>query len=64
MAVSRKTPAAARKTKGSRATQRMVVLVATRKGAWLYHGDAERRTWRADGPHFLGQRLQKLLGVG
>ncbi len=33
---------------------RLVVLVATRKGAWLFHGDAKRRTWKADGPHFLG----------
>ena len=32
----------------------IVVLVATRKGAWLYHSDAARKTWRADGPHFLG----------
>jgi hypothetical protein len=35
-------------------TDRLVLLVATRKGAWLFHGDAERRRWRADGPHFLG----------
>ena len=30
------------------------LFIATRKGAWLYHSDATRRTWRADGPHFLG----------
>lgn len=35
-------------------TDRLVLLVATRKGAWLFHGEAERRRWRADGPHFLG----------
>jgi photosystem II stability/assembly factor-like uncharacterized protein len=33
---------------------RLLLLVATRKGAWLFHGDAARRTWRIDGPHFLG----------
>jgi photosystem II stability/assembly factor-like uncharacterized protein len=33
---------------------RLVILVATRKGAWLFHGDAKRRAWKADGPHFLG----------
>jgi photosystem II stability/assembly factor-like uncharacterized protein len=33
---------------------RLAVLVATRKGAWLFHGDAKRRAWKADGPHFLG----------
>ena len=24
----------------------MVLLIATRKGAWLYHGDARRESWR------------------
>jgi hypothetical protein len=40
---------------------RVVVLVATRKGAWLFHGDAVRRTWRADGPHFLGHIVNHLV---
>lgn len=31
-----------------------VILVATRKGAWFFHGDARRKTWKTDGPHFLG----------
>ena len=38
----------------------LVLLVATRKGAWLLHGDAERRGWRVDGPHFLGQNISHL----
>src|SRR5262245_13174053 len=38
-----------------------VVLVATRKGAWLYHGDTERETWRADGPHFLGHIISHVV---
>ena len=33
---------------------RLVLLVATRKGAWLFHGDSARRSFRLDGPHFLG----------
>lgn len=33
---------------------RVVLLVGTRKGAWLFHGDASRKRWRANGPHFLG----------
>jgi photosystem II stability/assembly factor-like uncharacterized protein len=37
--------------------QRLLLMVATRKGAWLFHGDARRRTWRADGPHFLGHTI-------
>jgi hypothetical protein len=40
---------------------RALVLVATRKGAWLYHGDAARRAWRADGPHFLGHIVSHVV---
>ncbi len=36
---------------------RLVILVATRKGAWLFHGDARRKAWVADGPHFLGHNI-------
>jgi hypothetical protein len=39
----------------------MVVLVATRKGAWLYHSDAARRSWQVDGPHFLGHTISHLV---
>jgi hypothetical protein len=39
----------------------VVLLVATRKGAWLYHGDRERQTWRVDGPHFLGHIISHLV---
>ena len=39
---------------------RLVILVATRKGAWLFHGDSRRKTWRADGPHFLGHTVSHL----
>jgi hypothetical protein len=35
----------------------LVLLVATRKGLWLVHGDAARRAWRLDGPHFLGHEV-------
>lgn len=42
-------------------TKRIVVLVATRKGAWLFHGDAARRSWRADGPHFLGHIVNHVV---
>jgi hypothetical protein len=41
--------------------RRVVVLVATRKGAWLFHGDARRKTWRADGPHFLGHIVSHVV---
>lgn len=42
------------------APARLVVLVATRKGAWLLHGDRTRRTWKVDGPHFLGHTISHL----
>jgi photosystem II stability/assembly factor-like uncharacterized protein len=44
-----------------RPTNRALVLVATRKGAWLLHGDAARKTWRVDGPHFLGHIIHHLV---
>ncbi len=37
------------------------LLVATRKGAWLLHSDKRRRTWRTDGPHFLGHTVSHLM---
>jgi hypothetical protein len=45
----------------ARRAPRPVVLVATRKGAWIFHGDAARRRWRVDGPHFLGHVLSHLV---
>src|SRR3989304_3775283 len=44
-----------------RPSRRVVVLVATRKGAWLFHGDTKRNTWRVDGPHFLGPIVNPLV---
>lgn len=39
----------------------LVLLVATRKGAWIYRSDAGRREWRAEGPHFLGHVIHHLV---
>jgi len=44
-----------------RPAPRTLALVATRKGAWLFHGDGARRSWRADGPHFLGHVVHHLV---
>ena len=38
-----------------------LLLVATRKGAWLFQADAARRKWRTDGPHFLGHIINHLV---
>ncbi len=53
--------ARARKRTVKAKSKRIVVLVATRKGAWLFHGDAARKTWRADGPHFLGHIVNHVV---
>lgn len=39
----------------------VLLLVATRKGAWLYRSDAACKTWQVDGPHFLGHVIQHLV---
>jgi photosystem II stability/assembly factor-like uncharacterized protein len=41
--------------------RKVLVLVATRKGAWLYRGNAARKKWKADGPHFLGHIINHLM---
>lgn len=51
----------ARKTRRAAAPARLALLVATRKGAWIFHGDAKRKTWQADGPHFLGHTISHVV---
>jgi hypothetical protein len=38
-----------------------VLLVGTRKGAWILSADAERRCWSATEPEFLGHIVQHLV---
>lgn len=52
-AATRKKPAPRTKP----AAGRVLVMVATRKGLWLVHGDRARRAWRLEGPQFLGHIL-------
>ncbi len=52
---------ASRKKTAARKPRNVTVLVATRKGAWLLHGDAARKTWKADGPHFLGHVISHMV---
>ncbi|MBI3203251.1 MAG: glycosyl hydrolase [Myxococcales bacterium] len=49
------------RTKFGRNSKRVAVLVATRKGAFILHGDAKRSRWRIDGPHFLGHIIHHLV---
>lgn len=39
----------------------IVLLVATRKGAWLLRSDAMRASWEVEGPHFLGHIISHLV---
>ncbi|MCP5236906.1 MAG: glycosyl hydrolase [Zoogloeaceae bacterium] len=48
------------KTDGGDA-QRRALLVATRKGAWIFHDEGAGQGWRADGPHFLGHVISHLV---
>ena len=40
---------------------RILLSVATRKGAWLFRAEGARRTWRVDGPHFLGHIISHVV---
>lgn len=60
-AARKRRPAASPRPAARKRSPRLLVLVATRKGAWLYHGDGARRSWRVDGPHFLGHIVNQLV---
>ena len=45
----------------ARRARAVLVMVATRKGAWLYRSDAARSRWQPDGPHFLGHIVNHLV---
>ena len=40
---------------------KVLVLVATRKGAWIFQGDGGRKSWKVDGPHFLGHIINHMV---
>jgi len=37
------------------------LLIATRKGAWFLLGNEARRSWRVEGPHFLGHVINHVM---
>ncbi|MDO8596996.1 MAG: hypothetical protein Q7R45_10260, partial [Sulfuricaulis sp.] len=57
----RKKGSTPRAKRAQRPARRVLVLVSTRKGAWLLHGDTARKTWRVDGPHFHGHIINHLV---
>jgi hypothetical protein len=60
---ARSTPAPRRReaARSRPASGRVDLLVATRKGAFVLRGDARRRDWRIEGPHFLGNETNHLV---
>jgi hypothetical protein len=37
------------------------LLVATRKGAWIFRRDSARKDWKTEGPHFLGHIISHVV---
>ena len=56
---ARKTAAASAR-RAAKPRGHLMLMVGTRKGAWLFHSDRERRSWTIDGPHFLGHIVNHL----
>ncbi len=50
----------AKKTTTSKRRERLL-MVATRKGAWIFRGDKARRSWKTEGPLFLGQIVHHMV---
>ncbi len=54
MLAKRKSAKSAKSAKPTKAGK-LAVLVATRKGLWIMRSDTSRKSWRLEGPKFLGQ---------
>lgn len=39
----------------------VVVLLGTKKGAFIFRSDKRRKTWSLDGPHFLGHNVHHFI---
>lgn len=59
--VKKNTSKAGRQKSKKTPSRGLTLLVATRKGAWLLRGDGARKTWRIEGPHFLGQIVSHMV---
>jgi len=42
--------------------RKLVVLIGTVKGAFLYHTDLDRADWELTGPHLAGWEVYSLCG--
>lgn len=57
---AKKSPAK-RPAKASKADTATRLLVATRKGGWIFTADKSRKKWTTNGPHFLGNVLHHMM---
>ena len=57
---SKKKTAKSANGRGARGAK-TVLMIGTRKGAWLFKSDDGRKSWSIDGPHFLGQIVNHLV---
>lgn len=57
----RRHSAPARKPATARNRGRVILMVGTRKGAFIYTADTARKRWSLDGPHFLGQIVNHMV---
>ena len=44
-------------TPGRKGSVQVLLLVGTKKGAFIFQGDGNRKRWRQDGPFFLGNEV-------
>ncbi len=42
-------------------TKRLLLLIGTRKGAFILRGDRARKRWRMEGPHFPGSVVNHVV---
>jgi photosystem II stability/assembly factor-like uncharacterized protein len=48
-------------TAGRKSSVRVLLLVGTKKGAFTFRGDRHRKSWKQDGPVFLGHEVNHLV---
>ena len=48
-------------TPGRKGSAQVLLLVGTKKGAFIFQGDGNRKRWQQDGPIFLGSEINYLV---
>ena len=45
----------------SSSPKQLLLMICTRKGAFIYHGNSDRQEWTLNGPHFLGSMIHHMV---